>query len=198
MRIRVTNLAALAAVLLASSAALAQNAAPRETASTTIDGKKVSVEYGRPSLKGRTFDTLVKDLPADRIWRAGSEQVTTLTTETDLLIGGKKIPAGKYSLYVHAPENGDYSLAINSDLGVPLGKIWAQAPANLAKEPWPYLQDYQKNIGSKEVARATMSKQTAAAPAEMFTIKFAPAPAGAVMTLSWGDRSWSLDVKPAK
>lgn len=198
MRIRVADVAVVAALLASSTAAFAQNGAPRETASTTIDGKKISIEYGRPSLKGRTFDALVKDLPADRIWRAGSEQVTTLTTETDIVIGGKKIAAGKYSLYVHAPENGDYSLAINSDLGVPLGKIWAQAPANLANEPWPYLQDYQKNIGAKEVARATMTKQTVAAPAEMFTIKLAPAPSGATLTLSWGDRSWALDVKPAK
>lgn len=199
MRIRVANVAAvLAAVLTSGTAALAQAPAPRETATATIDGKKVSVEYGRPSLKGRTFDVLVKDLPADRIWRAGSEQVTTLTTEGDITIGGKKIAAGKYSLYVYAPENGDYSLAINSDLGVPLAKIYPQAPPNLAKEPWPYLQDYQKNIGAKEVARATMTKQTAAAPAEMFTIKLAPAPSGATLTMAWGDKSWALDVKPAK
>lgn len=195
MQVRIAD---VAAVLALSTAAFAQGAAPRETASATIDGKKVAIEYGRPSLKGRTFDALSKDLPADRMWRAGSEQVTTLTTETDIVIGGKKVPAGKYSLYVHAPENGDYSLAINSDLGVPLGKIWAQAPANLAKEPWPHMQDYQKNIGAKEVARATMTKGTVTAPAEMFTVKLTPAPFGAVMTLSWGDKSWALDVKSPK
>lgn len=199
MRIRFADVTTvLAAVLASSTVALAQQPAPRETATATIAGKKVSVEYGRPALKGRTFDALVKDLPADRVWRAGSEQVTTLTTETDLVIGGKKIPAGKYSLYVVAPETGDYSLAINSDLGVPLGTIWAQAPPNLAKEPWPYLQDYQKKIGAKEVARVTMTKQPAAAPAEMFTIKLSPAPSGAVMTMAWGDKAWALDVKPAK
>ena len=39
-------------------------------------------------------------LPADRVWRAGVDQVTTLTTEADLMVGGKRVPAGKYTLYV--------------------------------------------------------------------------------------------------
>ena len=44
----------------------------------------------------------MKQLPADRIWRAGENQVTTFTTEADVTIGGKTVPAGKYSVYVHA------------------------------------------------------------------------------------------------
>jgi hypothetical protein len=193
MRLRFTHVAAL---LAASSLAYAQS--PRGTAATTVDGKKVSVEYGRPSLKGRKLDDLLKQLPSDRIWRAGDDQVTTLTTETDLIIGGKKIPAGKYSVYVYLPEDGSRHLVINKDLGIPLVKIWDKAPANLAQEPWPRLDGYQKNVADKEVARIPLTKETVSAPVETFTIDTAPGKEGALLKLSWGNESWSSQLKPAK
>jgi hypothetical protein len=188
------------AILLGSGlvASAQQPPGPRDTAKATINGKAVAVEYGRPALKGRTMDKLLAELPPDRIWRAGINQVTTLTSETDLMIGGKKVPKGKYSLYLHCPADGNWSLVVNSDLGVPLGKIWAAAPANLANEPWPHLQDYQKNAGAKEIVRAPLKKGTAAAAEELFTIRFAPEKDSALLTFAWGDQTWSVDVQAAK
>jgi hypothetical protein len=184
--------AAVVLVLGMALMALAQGDAARGTATTTIGGKKVTVEYGRPALKGRNVGDLLKQLPGDRMWRAGSGAVTTLSTETDLLIGGKKVPAGKYSVYLHCPAAGSYSLVVNSDLGQPLGKIWAAAPASQANEPYPHFE-YAKEIAAKEVARAPLTHSTAAA-AEQLTYAFN----GSSLTLSWGDQAWSLDLKPAK
>src|SRR5215471_9459566 len=161
MRLRFSHVATL---LAASSLAFAES--PRGTATATVNGKKVSVEYGRPNLKGRSLADLMKQLPEDRIWRAGDDQVTTLTTETDLVIGGKKVPAGKYSLYVALPQDGSRQLVLNKDLGIPLVKLWDKAPANLAQEPWPRLDGYQKNVADKEVLRVPMTKQTVSAPVE--------------------------------
>jgi hypothetical protein len=45
---------------------------PRGTAEATVGGKKVTVEYGRAELKGRTIDSLIAQLPADRVWRTGA------------------------------------------------------------------------------------------------------------------------------
>ncbi len=191
-----TPLTAAALAILFGGSALAQSPAPRETVSVAVGAKKVSIEYGRPSLKGRTFDELVQQLPSERIWRAGVNQVTTFSTEGDILVGDSKVPAGKYSLYLHVPEGGDCSLVLNSDLGVPLGKIWSEAPPNLANEPWPYLEDYQKNIGAKEVARTTMTRAPASTTVDLFTISLAPNKSGAVLMLSWGDRSFRVDLKP--
>ena len=115
---------ALAAV---TGLAVAQQSQPRGKAEATINGKKVVIDYGRPALKGRTIDALMKDLPEDRIWRAGENQVTTIDTQTGLNVGGKPVPAGKYSLYVHAPAQGDWALVINKNLGIPLVEIWAEA-----------------------------------------------------------------------
>jgi hypothetical protein len=187
----------LLAGLAFATAALAQEPS-RGNAATTIGGKKVTVNYGRPALKGRDMSELLKQLPADRMWRAGENQVTILTTEGDLLVGGKKVPAGRYSLYVHAPASGDWSLALNSDQGIALGKIWDKAPANLKDEPWPHLQDYSKNVAQTEVLRAPMKSGTASPAAENFTVTFAPASDGANMILAWGTNSWSIEVKPAK
>lgn len=188
----------IAAALALGAIASAQDAAPRETVSASVGGKKVSVEYGRPSLKGRTLDELTKQLPADRIWRAGVDQVTTLVTETALSVGGKTVVPGKYSVYVFAPEKGDWALVLNSDQGMPLIKLWDKAPANLANAPWPHLEGYS-NILAKEVARATMKSGSTAPAAEMFTISLnANKAGGATMVLSWSDKSWSLDLAPTK
>jgi hypothetical protein len=189
---------ALAVIALGAPAFAQAPRAPRETVKASVGGKNVSIEYGRPSLKGRSFDDLIKQLPADRMWRAGVDQVTTLTTDTALSIGGKTVPAGKYSLYVHAPAEGDYSLVLNKDLGVPLKTIYAAAPPNLANEPWPHIDDYTKAIADKEVLRASMKKLDVKTPADLYTITLTPAGSGATLTFAWGDRSWSTDLTPAK
>jgi hypothetical protein len=186
--------------VLAASALLAfgASAAERGAATASVGGRKVSIDYGRPSLKGRSLAELLKQLPEDRVWRAGDNQVTTLTTEGDVQVGGKKLAAGKYSLYVHFNEDGTRSLLVNSDLGIPLVKIFAKAPANLANEPWPRLDGYTKNVKDKEVLRAPLRKEATAAPVDPFSIGFTPAGQGATLKLAWGEESWSVDVQPAK
>jgi hypothetical protein len=188
------------ALALAAAASVAvaqgQKREPRGSAAATVSGKKVTIDYGRPALKGRAMADLLKQLPGDRIWRAGENEVTTLTTETALSIGGKKVPAGKYSVYVHAPESGDWSLVLNSDPGIPLIKLWDKAPASEAQKLWPRLDGYQ-NVKDKEVARAAMKSQAASPPVEVFTIDLAPTKDGATLSLAWGDKRWSVDVKGA-
>lgn len=175
--------------------AQAQQRLPRETVSVEIGGKPLTIDYGRPQLKGRTLDELLKQLPADRIWRAGENEVTTFTTEIALSVGGQTVPAGKYSLYIHAPEQGDWSLVLNSDPGIPLGKIWAQAPPERAQALWPRLDGYDKIVAS-EVLRAPMTRGSGSA-SEAFTMQLAAQGEGARLTLAWGDRHWSIDLKAA-
>jgi Protein of unknown function (DUF2911) len=195
MKTRFAILATLAALPLAG---VLWAQASRGSAVATVGGKKVAVDYGRPALKGRTIDALLKQLPPERIWRAGDSEVTTFSTEGDVQVSGTPVKAGKYSLYVYAPESGRWALVLNSDLGQPLGDIWKEAPENLKKAPYPYLGNYDEKIRAKEVARVELQHAQAAAPAESFTISFAPKGAGSTMTLAWGDQSWSTDVTPVK
>jgi hypothetical protein len=194
MRVRLSHVAV--GLLLGATAFAQPPAVDRDTATVTIGDKKVSVEYGRPSFKGAlkegTFDDLLAKLPADRMWRAGANQVTTLTTEVGLTIGETKVPAGQYSLYVHCPGGGEFSLAINSVLGQPLGNVWKEAPADQKDQPWPHFK-YTEEIGDKEVARASMKMLAAATdPPDLFTVTLQPAEGGATLTMTWGDQNWSI------
>lgn len=169
----------------------------RATASTWINGKPVTIEYGSPALKGRNLIEFMKKLPADQIWRAGAGAITSLTTESDLLIGDKNVPAGKYSLYMHCPENGTFSLVINSDPGIPLGDIIPNAPPERAKQIYPRFWNYTKDIGDKEVARVSL-KQVDWKETESLIYSFQPAGKGALLTISWGKQAWTVEFQPAK
>jgi len=195
---RVRRLIPIAVLAVAASAHAQSDRAPRETVTALVNGKKVAVEYGRPSLKGRTVKDLLAQLPANRVWRAGVDQATTLTTETDLLIGGKRVPAGKYTLYLHAPTTGTYELLVNRDLGVPLKSIYAAAPAAVADALWPHIEDYP-TIKDKEVARIALKSGAAHEGAkDRFLIGLTPAVDGVSgITLSWGDQSWTTDIRAA-
>ena len=57
---------------------------------------KIELSYSRPGIKGRKiFGDLV---PYGKVWRTGANSATTLTFGDDVMIGGTKIPAGKYNL----------------------------------------------------------------------------------------------------
>ncbi|MDN3203601.1 DUF2911 domain-containing protein [Algoriphagus sediminis] len=57
----------------------------------------VTVDYSRPSMKGRKiFGTLV---PYNEVWRTGANAATKLNFSTEVEIGGAKLPAGSYALY---------------------------------------------------------------------------------------------------
>jgi hypothetical protein len=195
---RVRRLIPIAVLAVAASAHAQSDRAPRETVTALVNGKKVAVEYGRPSLKGRTVKDLLAQLPANRVWRAGVDQATTLTTETDVLIGGKRVPAGKYTLYLHAPTSGSYELLVNRDLGVPLKSIYAAAPAAVADALWPHIEDYP-TIKDKEIARIALKTGAAHEGAkDRFLIGLTPAVDGVSgITLSWGDQSWTTDIRAA-
>ena len=84
----------VAAVLLTQFSLEAQQDV-RGTAEITLNGKKISIEYGRPSLRGR--DMLAKAEPG-MIWRMGMNAPTTMKTEANLQFGGVPVPAGDYKL----------------------------------------------------------------------------------------------------
>jgi hypothetical protein len=207
MKMMKTTASLAAAALALSLAALARagdeaGKGPRETTSTTVAGRKVTIEYGRPPLTGQTVDEIMGRLPEEKVWRCGVDRVTTLQTEGDLLIAGQKVPAGKYTLYAHVPPGGPWALLVSSDQGTKLRDMFPEAldmPEELADQLWPQLGFYEK-IKAKEVARAPLKKGAAPKAAlERFQITLGAEAGGAArLTLAWGEQSWSAEIKAAK
>ncbi len=191
------KLTVLALTLTVATAAIAQPPA-RGKASATVGGKAVTIDYGQAKLGTRKLDELMKTLPADGVWRAGRDQVTTITTEGPVTIGGKPLAAGKYSIYVPVGKDGSYSLAVNKHLGVPLKTIFAAAKPEVANEPWPILQDYDKNIGKDEVLRVPLTAGKSASPGDPFSITLTPKGPGATLTLAWGDKTFTTEIAASK
>src|SRR6185436_9236430 len=61
----------------------------------TIDGAHLSIEYGRPFLKGRPEADM---MPAGKPWRTGADGATILTTDKALKFGALSVPAGSYTI----------------------------------------------------------------------------------------------------
>ena len=72
-------------------------ASPAAQISQKVGLTDVSVEYSRPSMRGRKiFGELV---PYGQVWRTGANAATVLTFSTEVKIEGKSLPAGSYALY---------------------------------------------------------------------------------------------------
>jgi hypothetical protein len=75
----------------------------------------IELAYSRPNTKGRTiFGDLV---PYGAIWRTGANNATTLTFSDEVIIGEKKVPAGKYGL-LSIPGANEWTIIITKQLDV--------------------------------------------------------------------------------
>jgi len=109
-----TVLALLVTTLLWSQEDKSKRPSPPATATGTINGATITIDYSSPSVKGRKiWGGLV---PYDKVWRAGANEATLFTTSKDILVEGKKLPAGKYSLYA-IPGEKDWVIIFNSKTG---------------------------------------------------------------------------------
>ena len=99
-------------------AAMAQRN-PRGKTTLTLNGKTISVDYGRPALKGRTIDdpTLLGKLKAGGFWRMGDNTSTTFKTEGDLAFGDVTVPAGEYSIWMQRQADNSWKLLFDKQHG---------------------------------------------------------------------------------
>lgn len=70
---------------------------PSSTYKQIVGLTEVTVNYSRPSIRGRTiYGDLV---PYDKLWRTGANQNTTITFADDVVFGGTKVQKGSYAIY---------------------------------------------------------------------------------------------------
>jgi hypothetical protein len=106
----------------------------------TIDGAKISIEYGRPALKGRTPGKDI-DPYEGKEWRTGADEQTTLVTDRPLKFGLLAVPAGTYGLHT-IPVKGQWQLIISKretgwGIPYPAGQDLGRVPMTMSKVPTP-------------------------------------------------------------
>src|SRR6186997_261047 len=104
----------LAVFFTFSSCAQDAPKSPPATATGKIGAANVTINYSSPAVNGRkVWGELV---PYDKVWRAGANTATSLETDKDIMIAGKKLPAGKYSLFA-TPGEKEWNIILNSETG---------------------------------------------------------------------------------
>lgn len=87
---------------------------PPATATGKVGDATITINYSSPAVKGRKiWGELV---PYDKAWRAGANEATIFTTDKDIMVEGKTLPAGKYSLFA-VPGEKEWQLIFNSETG---------------------------------------------------------------------------------
>jgi len=139
---------------------------PHVRTAWTIDGAHISIEYGRPFLKGRPEKEM---MPPGQVWRIGADEQTTLKTDKPLHFGRLAVPAGTYGLHA-----------------IPGASSWQLIVSKRASGwgiPYPEGQD---------LGRAPMTVGKTKAPVEQVTFSIDDTPAGATLRLEWGTTSASI------
>ena len=143
---------------------------PGQASVTFADGKTVTIDYSRPYAKGRKiFGGLV---PYGKEWRTGANEATTFVTTADLMVGGKHVPAGNYTLYT-VPEADKWTLIINKQTGQ-----WGTV----------YKED-------QDLVRIPMKVGKTSEPVEQFTISLDKAgPKAATLRMEWENTQASVEI----
>ena len=80
---------------------------------------EIEIEYSRPSMRGReVFGNLV---PFGKVWRTGADNSTKISFDTDVIISGKTVQSGTYSIF-SIPNKESWEIIFYSDVelwGVP-------------------------------------------------------------------------------
>jgi hypothetical protein len=157
-----------------ATAAFAQGGSrPSPAASATCDlggGKTVKTDYSSPRMKGRkVFGELV---PLGQVWRTGANEATTFVASADVVVGGKTVPAGSYTIFT-VPNANKWTLIVNKKTG-----------------EWGIPYKYE----SDELARADMKVSKLPASVENFTIAYDKSAGGCTLRMDWETTSASVNI----
>ena len=136
-------------------------------ANRNAPAQKIRIDYGQPHARGRAIVGGV--VPFDTIWRTGANEATTLSTDVDLVIGGKRIAKGDYTLYT-LPSKSGWQLIVNKQTGQ-----WGT--------------DYKAD---QDLVRIPLTVAPLTSPVEQFTFAIDPTPDGGTIRMLWGDRQLSV------
>jgi Protein of unknown function (DUF2911) len=138
------------------------------------DGKTISIDYSSPRMRGRKiFGDLV---PYGEVWRAGANEATTFVMNSNLIVGGKEVPAGQYTLFT-LPNPDKWMLIVSKKTGE-----WGI--------PYPGEQF--------DFARMEMKVTKIPSPVEDFKISFDQTGSACTLHMDWETTRASIDITQKK
>ncbi len=151
-------------VLLSWSTACAQQKkilSPRDSVSIALDTNRISINYGRPSMRGRVI--MGGLVPWDAVWRTGANRATHLRTNFDMTLGTVPVTRGTYTLWT-IPHRNEWTIIVNKETGQ-----WGT--------------DYHEAL---DLARFTVPSRSLESPVDTFTISMEQTgTAAGEIALSW-------------
>jgi len=149
---------------------------PSPPATTKCDltgGKSITVDYSSPRVKGRKI--FGSDIaPYGQVWRTGANEATTFVTTADLMVGGKHVPAGSYTLFT-VPDKDKWVLIVSKKTGE-----WGI--------PYPG--------ADSDLLRVDMTAGATSALVENFTIAFDKSAKGCTLRIEWENTRATVDISP--
>lgn len=140
-------------------------ASPSATIMQTVGLTDVTVEYSRPSAKGRTIFATDGLVPYDKVWRTGANAISKITFSDDVMIEGSKVAAGSYGI-----------------LSIPGATDWAVHFYTYEKGSWSSYVEKTPALIVKVKSRDSKSMT------ETFSMNFADLTStSAVMEIAWAN-----------
>jgi hypothetical protein len=131
------------------------------------------VEYGQPSLKGRSVAELLQQLKPGDFWRLGADKSTTFSTTADLQFADVTVPNGQYSLWAEREADNSWKLVFNKQHG-----------------QWGTTHD-----ASQDLASVPLKETKASNSVEMVTISLTKEGAEWRIGIQWGDMKLTANFK---
>ena len=195
------------AMVLAANVVEAQNRPPSTRGHTATElggsynaegqyegGRWIDIHYGRPILRGRMgifgegAEFGQRIYAGAPLWRVGADQTTTFTTEADLLIGGRRLAAGEYTMFADLANPTAWTL-IFTTWGVK--DDFSEDNPNALWGAYGYTDE-------KDVMRTTMSVETVEFSADQLIIGFTDMMRqGGTMYFLWDNQIANVSVELA-
>jgi hypothetical protein len=164
------------AAVVAYFVLISRNLSPPGTATYSSNGFSISVDYSRPSKRGRVIFGDEKDgalQPNGKYWRLGANDATEIAFNKDVVFGSRPVKAGRYRMYANLKEF-SWMISLNTELG-----------AYGAKEP----------NHSMDVATIDAPVEKAPSVVEMFTISFDEDSTVVRMHLAWDQTHVTIPIR---
>ena len=148
---------------------------PPDSVRAEIDGVRIVIDYGRPAMRGRRIFGGV--VPWNQVWRTGANFATRFSTSADLVIGGKTIPKGTYTLWT-LPSPSGWKLIVNREILAPCEGDACDLPTRARLWGTDYAAD-------SDLVRVDVKTEPLPHPVEQFTIAVVPQGKNGVVQMDW-------------